>query len=401
MADFRQRHPDLQMLALLAAAEDVASREVADDLLIAPWSEHTLLMRVRRMIEWQRLVAENRTLQEQLAVNRETGPASDGSAETLLPQVDPDLLAAVADPAALAFEEVPLLLQLQQQYDELDALYQVSLAASATLELDVLLALIMDAIIKLTKAERGAIMLRGSDGQLELTIARNLDNETLHGDSFRISRSVIERVSRQDDVVLTNNAQEDPRFTASDSVVRHNLRSIVCVPLKVRGGVIGVAYVDNRLRVGAFTQKHLNTLQAFASQAAVAIEHTRLIERIVEERRHMTHVLDSMAAGVYAVDRDFCIQTFNRTAEQITGWRAKEVVGRLCYEVLAGNGSERSLFDGGLSCLQGSGGAGEQWQSARRTIGAETEWTTGFHLQQCSALVRPGWADHWCRRRVP
>jgi PAS domain S-box-containing protein len=336
MADFRQRHPDLQMLGLVAAAEDVASREVADDLLIAPWSEHTLLMRVRRMIEWQRLVAENRTLQEQLAVNRETGPASDGGAETLLPQVDPDLLAAVADPAALAFEEVPLLLQLQQQYDELDALYQVSLAASATLELDVLLALIMDAIIKLTKAERGAIMLRGSDGRLELTIARNLDNETLHGDSFRISRSVIERVSRQDDVVLTNNAQEDPRFTASDSVVRHNLRSIVCVPLKVRGGVIGVAYVDNRLRAGAFTQKHLNTLQAFASQAAVAIEHTRLIERIVEERRHMTHVLDSMAAGVYAVDRDFCIQTFNRTAEQITGWRAKEVVGRVCYEVLAG-----------------------------------------------------------------
>jgi PAS domain S-box-containing protein len=334
MADLRQRRPDLQVLGLLATAEDVASREVADDLLIAPWSENMLLTRVRHMIEWQQLAADNRTLREQLATEGETAPAGDGSAETLLPQVDPDLMAAVADPATLAFEEVPLLLQLQQQYDELDALYQVSRAASATLELDALLAMIMDAIIKLTKAERGAIMLRGSDGQLELTIARNLDNETLNGDSFLISRSVIERVSRQDEVVLTSNVQQDPRFTASDSVIRHGLRSIMCVPLKVRGGIIGVAYVDNRLRAGAFTKKHLNTLQVFASQAAVAIEHMRLIERIVEERRHMALVLDSMAAGVYAVDRDFCVQTFNHTAEQITGWRAEEVIGRLCYKVL-------------------------------------------------------------------
>jgi hypothetical protein len=52
------------------------------------------------MIEWQQLVAENRTLQEQLAAERETASASDGGAETLLPQVDPELLAAVADPAA-------------------------------------------------------------------------------------------------------------------------------------------------------------------------------------------------------------------------------------------------------------------------------------------------------------
>jgi len=334
MDEFRRRRPDLQVLGLMAMADDVACREVADDWLIAPWSEHTLLTCVRRMIEWQQLAAENRTLRAQLA-------ASDGGAERQLPQVDPELLAAVADPATLAFEEVPLLLQLQQQYDELDALYQVSLALGATLELDALLALIMDAIIKLTKAERGAIMLRGSDDELELTIARNLDSETLNGGSFRISRSVIERVARQGEVVLTSNAQEDPRFIASDSVVRHSLRSIMCVPLRVRGGIVGVAYVDNRLRAGAFTHKHLNTLQAFAGQAAVTIENTRLIERIVRERRYMAHVLDSMTDGVYTVDRDFCLQTFNQAAERITGWRTEEAVGRFCYEVLVGEEGQR------------------------------------------------------------
>lgn len=539
MADFRQRCPDLQVLGLIATAEDVISREVSDDFLIAPWSEHTLLMRIRRMIDWRQLLAENRSLREQLAAARGTAPTSDESTEALLRQVDPDLLAAVADPATLAFEEVPLLLQLQQQYDELDTLHQVSQAVSATLELDALLALIMDAIVRLTRAERGAIMLRGGDDQLDLTIARNLDKEAIDRDSFRISRSVIERVSCQGEPVLTNNAQEDPRFIASDSVVRHGLRSIMCVPLKVREGVIGVAYVDNRLRAGAFTPKHLSTLQAFASQAAVAIENaqlfqqvsqalkelqsaleaqalliktiqrrnlqletsnevsqritsalaldvllsqlvhliqdrlglyhvhvylldthnnvltvhegtgeagcvmkrkkhslrvgkegivghvaataepylvtdvsessyfrsspllpdtrselavplvvgdrvvgvldvhsdqvgglteddlvllqslgrqigiaienTRLIERIVKERHHMAHVLDSIADGVYTVDRDLRVQTFNRAAEQITGWRAEEAIGRFCYEVLRGS-DEGSVPCSGEDC---------------------------------------------------
>ncbi len=531
MADFRQRYSDLQVLGLTATAEDVACQEAIDDFLIAPWSERVLLARVQRLIERQQLIVENRLLREQLAAAGGAALTGNWAAEGWRHQVDPDLLDAVADQATLAFEEVPLLLRLQQQYDELDTLYRVSQALSSTLELDSLLALIMDAIIKLTKAERGALMLRSDDDQLDLTIARDLDRETLSRESFRISRSVIERVSRQGEPVLTNDAQEDPRFIASDSVVRHGLKSIMCVPLKVRGNNIGVVYVDNRLRARAFTPKHLNTLQVFASQAAVvienaqlfqqvsltleelqsaleaqarlmktiqrrnvqletshqvsqriastlalddllsqlvhlirerlglyhvhvylldpqaniltvhegtgepgrimkqkkhslpvnegivgrvavtaqpyltgdvsqctyfkanpllpdtcselavplvvsdrvvgvldiqsdqlggvteddlvllqslgrqfgiAIENTRLIEGIIEERHHMAHVLNSMADAVYTIDCDLRIQTFNRAAEQITGWQAAEVIGRFCYQILASEAGQNT-----------------------------------------------------------
>ncbi len=327
LADFRQRYPDPQVLGLVASTENAIAQELTDELLVAPWSEQMLLLRVRRMIEWRQLMAENRSLRNQLAAAHATSPPSAEDAETLLRQMDPDLLAAVADPATLAFEEVPLLLQLQQQYDELDALYQVSQALSTTLELDALLALIMDATVKLTKAERGAVILRDSDDQLELTIARNLDKEALDRDSFGTSRSVIDRVAHQGEPVLTNNAQEDPRFIASNSVVRHGLRSIMCVPLKVRKGIIGVAYVDNRLRAGAFTPKHLNTLQAFAGQAAVAIENAQLFQQVSQALDELQSVLEAQARLMKTIQRrNLELETSNEVSQRITSVMALDVL---------------------------------------------------------------------------
>lgn len=318
MVEFRHQHPDLQILALIATTEGVTSHEIADDFLTAPWSEQLLLSRVRRMIEWRQLVAENRSLREQLAAAKETATTGNPLSSDRLRQVNPDFLAAVADPATLAFEEVQLLLQLQQQYDELDALYQVSQALSATLKLDSLLTLIMDAVIKLTQAERGAIMLHGDDG-LDLTIARNLDRETLNQKSFLTSRSVIEQVSRRGEPVLTYDAQTDPRFIASDSIVRHSLKSIMCVPLKVRGDTIGVAYVDNRLRAGAFTSKHLNTLRTFAGQAAVAIENARLFQQVSLAMEELQSTLDAQARLIKIVHRrNLQLETSNEVSQRIT-----------------------------------------------------------------------------------
>ncbi len=319
VADLRQWYPGLQVLGLLADTGDVASPKVVDDFLVFPWSDRVLLARIERLLCWQQLVAENRALRALLVKAGIDAPVGDGAAQDWADRIDNDLLAAVADQATLAFEQVPLLLQLQQQYDALDTLYQVSQALSSTLELDALLAVIMDAIIKLTKAERGALMLRDQEDRLELTIARNLDKETLNRESFRLSRSVIERASLQGEPVLTNDAQEDPRFITSDSVVRHGLKSIMCVPLKVRGKVIGVAYVDNRLRARAFTPKHLNTLQAFASQAAMAIENAQLFQQVSLTLEELQSVLQAQAQLMKTIQRrNLQLETSNEFSRRIS-----------------------------------------------------------------------------------
>jgi signal transduction histidine kinase len=162
------------------------------------------------------------------------------------------------------------------QERRLAALFDVSKLIGSSLDLQEVLSQTMDAIIQLTEAERGFLMLLEDSGDLEIKAARNLAQETLDEDEFKISRSVIRTVAETGEQVVTTNASEDPRFANQASVMMHNLRSIQCVPLRARGKIIGVIYVDNRIHAGVFDEGDLQLLSAFANQAAVAIENARL-----------------------------------------------------------------------------------------------------------------------------
>jgi signal transduction histidine kinase len=165
------------------------------------------------------------------------------------------------------------------EQSRLAALYNVSRLIGSSLDLEEVLNQSMDAIIQLTGAERGFLMLIDQEGELDVKAARNLERETLNEDEFAISRTIIRSVAESGEPVVTTNAAQDPRFSEQSSVVRYSLRSIQCAPLRARGKVIGVIYVDNRARSGLFTQADLDMLSAFASQAAVAIENARLFQQ--------------------------------------------------------------------------------------------------------------------------
>lgn len=253
-------------------------------------------------------------------------------------------------------------LRQSREHERFTALYDISRVLNSTLDLDELLDLVMDIVIRTTRAERGFLMLRDREtGQLRFQVARNMSQETIAGPSFEISRSVVERVARHGEVVLTTNAQEDPRFKAQASVVSYALRSILCVPLRVREEITGVIYVDNRVKAGLFSPGDREFLSAFANQAAVAIENARLfgeqrkaLEQITRMKDLLDNVLASIASGVITLDKAGRVTLVNRAAEQILGLSARDVLGRP-YTVLG-----KRLEETGLPLLL------EQVQSGRR-----------------------------------
>ncbi|MBN1668779.1 MAG: GAF domain-containing protein, partial [Anaerolineales bacterium] len=167
-----------------------------------------------------------------------------------------------------------------EQESRLAALYKVSQSLGVSLNLDDVLNQVMDAVIELTGAERGFLTLIDStSGDLRLRAARNIERETLHHKDMEISRTVVQSVLESGAGVVTTDAQTDPRFAGQDSVVIYNLRSILCAPLRARGTIIGVIYVENRAQSGMFTREDLDLLSTFATQAAVAIENARLYTR--------------------------------------------------------------------------------------------------------------------------
>jgi len=159
----------------------------------------------------------------------------------------------------------------------LAALYDVSSQFGASLDLGEVLKQVMDAIILLTGAERGFLMLFDEvTGHLHTEAARNVDRETIEGESMQISRTVLQRAAETGAPILTSNAQEDERFSDQQSVIGYQLRSIMCAPLRARARVIGAVYVDNRLFSGVFKEADLELLGTFANQAAIAIDNARL-----------------------------------------------------------------------------------------------------------------------------
>ncbi|MCC6804454.1 MAG: GAF domain-containing protein [Anaerolineae bacterium] len=186
--------------------------------------------------------------------------------------------------------------QLKKQ-GRLEALYNVSRLLGSSLELQTVLNQVMDAIIQLTKAERGFLMLRDDDGQLQVKAARNIDQQTLTTDKFLFSRTIVNQVMDRGESVVTTNAAQDPRYADQDSIVGKALRSIMATPLRVRGRVIGVIYVDNSAVTGLFEDDDLGTLDAFAGQAAIAIDNAQLFSATdqkladrVEELRQLRRI---------------------------------------------------------------------------------------------------------------
>ncbi len=228
-----------------------------------------------------------------------------------------------------------------EERDNLLALTEISQVINSSLELDEVLRIVMDNIIRLTGAERGFLMLRDDTGQMTTRIARNWEQESLNESEQSVSRTVMKRVIETGEAILTTNAQEDPRFGGQESIIAFNLRSILCVPLKVKNDLIGVIYADNRIRTGIFTETERDLLGVFANQGAIAIDNARLfaslrrtLAEVTELKNMMSNIFASIASGVITADVNDQITLCNRAAESILGQSQVQMIGRKLEDVL-------------------------------------------------------------------
>lgn len=191
-------------------------------------------------------------------------------------RIESDYALRQLDKTRSLLEKVKEMQKEQKSGGRFEALYEVSRILGSSLKLQTVLEQVMDAIIQLTKAERGFLMLRDDDGNLAVQTARNFDQQTLNSSELEYSRTIANLVLDGGEAVLATNALEDPRFKGQQSVMAQALRSIMAVPLRARGRVIGIAYVENRVIAGLFTEEDKATLEALAGQASVAIDNAIL-----------------------------------------------------------------------------------------------------------------------------
>src|SRR5690606_11442747 len=133
---------------------------------------------------------------------------------------------------------------------------------------------VVDALVLWTGVERGLLLLRAPGDKLRPRAARNLLRADLTGPQLELSQSLARRALAQGEPVVAVDASGDlPEV--HESVHALKLRSVLAVPLVARGEALGVVYLDDRVRRGAFGARELAWVRLVATLAAVAIADAR------------------------------------------------------------------------------------------------------------------------------
>ncbi len=213
---------------------------------------------------------------------------------------------------------------LARARSNLQIMYRTALAVSHTLDIDQLLARIMDMIFEWVDADRGCIMLKDPETEQLVPKVRRHRRGLQSDERITISKTILDYVVEHNEGVLTSNARDDDRFDAAKSILQLAVREAICVPMQGRYDVVGVIYIDTALTphrilqqgsANKFTQEHLKLMIAIAHQAALAVEDTSYYKAMVQAERlaavgqtiaslshHIKNILQGVRGGSYLIE---------------------------------------------------------------------------------------------------
>lgn len=170
-------------------------------------------------------------------------------------------------------------MSIPEQY--LQALLEISGEINTIQDPDELLNRILDIALQQLEAERGFILLKTDEG-LQPRAAKNIDPEKI-SDISEISSTAIQTVIDKKQALLTFDTAEDDQLDGAPSIVLNKISSIACVPLLLKGRLIGVIYIDSQSHTAKLNHQSLKFMNAFANQAAIALENSRLLDSLRQE----------------------------------------------------------------------------------------------------------------------
>jgi len=220
--------------------------------------------------------------------------------------------------------------QMDRHLQELAAIYTIGRTVTATLDVEQVLAQVVEAATNITCAEEGwLLLLDESADELYLRASKNLDESAARGLRVRVQDSLLGRVVKSRRPVLVT-GPELQKVNAA-----YLVKALLFVPLTVPPDrVIGVLGVSNRTCDRAFTEHDLFLLSTIADYAAIAIENAQLFAQVEAERKQLEAVLRGTEDAVIVLDQDRRVLMVNPAARKAFNIEAPDVTGRTLLECI-------------------------------------------------------------------
>ncbi len=217
---------------------------------------------------------------------------------------------------------------------QLAALNQTSSVVSQSLELSQVLKSSIDNVMDVTGVDAALVFLLDEEAdELILAAHRGVSEGFVQGvGRLKLGEGFNGRVAQTGEPLFVEDASDDPGLTRM--VVREEgIRSQIIVPLKSKGKVMGTLCAAMRSD-RQFRQDEVDLLTAIGNQIGVAVENARLyekerlaIQRLAASERNYRGLFENANDAIWVHDLEGNIVVANRTAEQITGYSLKELIG--------------------------------------------------------------------------
>jgi signal transduction histidine kinase/pSer/pThr/pTyr-binding forkhead associated (FHA) protein len=172
---------------------------------------------------------------------------------------------------------------VDRDHSALSFLYRLSQRLAAQRSLLPLLEFLLDEMMENLPADRGFIQIcEGIDGLKAQCVSCSRTTSQI---APPISQTLVEHVLATRGSVMTSDAGDDFRFDNSDSILAHQIKAAICVPLTSHDTVYGVIYADANVLPMPFTATHLQILSIVGQVAGAALENILLTEKQIHQER--------------------------------------------------------------------------------------------------------------------
>ncbi|TAL28267.1 MAG: diguanylate cyclase [Nitrospirae bacterium] len=177
---------------------------------------------------------------------------------------------------------------LQQELDiakkEIEFFEEVAKILTSSMELNEILVAIMKKTKEMTKAETWSVLLVDEEtGELVFEATDSKKKSQMEKYRLKLGEGIAGWVAQEGVPVIVPDVSKDERFSSRvDKQTHFKTKSLMCVPIKSKGRVIGVLEVVNKVTGGQFTNEDLSLLMRLIDQASLAIERTSLYQKMAE-----------------------------------------------------------------------------------------------------------------------
>ncbi|MGZ3613626.1 MAG: GAF domain-containing protein [Thermodesulfobacteriota bacterium] len=236
-----------------------------------------------------------------------------------------NFLGTIALGLAISIQNALLFEETKKRLDELTILYEIMKISASSLNLDKMLREIMSSLNNFFRFEALGILLvdEATRNLIPHPESYNeLSMKNIGKLGLRVGKGLTGWVAERGEPLLVNDVREDERYVCGDE----NVRSEMCVPLKVGQKVIAVLDVQSTA-LNAFSEDDRRLLSIIGGQVATIIDNLHLYEEIKQSEEKYRTVVEGVREGVAVLGTDFKFKYVNNRLSEIFGYGKEELTG--------------------------------------------------------------------------